>query len=522
MIEKFVRGEDVLYLRNRRGQETEKNNTGEHEPNIYDIDSISLLIGDNGAGKTHVLDSIWDGLESDTRTPRPLEWEPVFSGDAVDGRDKVGVIYLSHAPNHAKKKTPKGHWCIDASPSVRPDSPPEFLFDDADELLGTLTGQTARFAATWRINPRLVLRHCMGLLLNSRIEMPKIWMGLDQEFADVRHAYDKITQPSDTPKSMKVDITRLQPVYRDHPDFDLPAAHFLDEMYNVLHGIHSPRWEALFFFRLETLIRAGADSKVLAAFFTRWSEGEPALDELNELDGREGVEARALLAMLDGENGPITVKSHRREISATVVLDDRYAVQRMRASPLRRNLKIGWMNVSSGLWALATQCEQLSKAIAALSRKRDLRSILVLIDEGDAFLHVEWQRKYIQTINRFLASCKEKHHIGCLQVIIATHSPLLATDVPSHYVNRIHERQMVEPKPSFAAPLQTLLNTSFGARTMGAHALACIRNTIDNIRKGEITATDRYVMRIVDDTVIRRELERLVAVHAERNNNAVD
>lgn len=505
MIEYFVCGEDVLRLRNSLVDAPDA-----HETNIFAIDSISLLIGENGAGKTHLLDSIFDGLNRPVRNPRPFEWEPVFARDP-DAAGKVGVVYLSQAPHHRKKKHLE-KWCIDASPLPGASDLPEILLDDPDNVLSTLTGDMARIVATWHINPRLILRHCIGALLNSLMTLPTVWESLGEAFADLAVEYDRMGPTFGIRKIGGV--PQRMPIVGTYPQFDQQTALLLDEMFDLLREHHSPAWQALFYFRLETLLQQEADAATLDALFEAWSNEANAFALADRIDGRDGDQTRALRAWLAGAE----IQVEPRDIKVTTFLENRHEIDRMRASPLGQRVRIGWNNVSSGLWALATQCQQLRTAIGSLAKRDDLVSILVLIDEGDAFLHLEWQRQYIATMNRFLAGCKKDYKVACLQLMIATHSPLLATDVPSTYVNRIHKRRLVATTPSFAAPLQTLLNTSFGAKTIGEHAMVTISAVMQRIASGTMTSEDRYVIGIVDDPVIRRELERLLRLYGERAN----
>lgn len=511
MIEKFVCDESVLRLRNRRYAPDVPGDVGEPETNIYDIDSVSLLIGDNGAGKTHVLGSIFNGLDRLEPAPRPFEWDPLFFDEPDNNFDHVGVVYFSHAPNHVRKK-PNCRRCIDASPSATRRYMPEWLLEKQG-LLKDITDIDPRFEAVLRINPRLLLRQCVGMMLNNLIPPPRFWREMDQDFSDLSQAYVQTSSRVDRPQRPGVRL--LLPEYGQHPEFDRQLGHFLDEMFAVIVELFPPELAVMFFFQLESLLRHRAGTDALSEFFERWWRGDSPTIPIIAQHGPAMQQALALSEMLQGRYGLVEYRIEPREISAAVVIESREALNDMQSSPLAKNLRIGWTNVSSGLWALITQCIELDRAIKTLSRMRKVTTVLVMIDEGDAFLHLEWQRKYIETMNRFLARIKGNYQIPCLQLIIATHSPLLATDVPSAYVNRLEDRRMVEPRPTFAAPLQTILNSSFEAKTIGQYALQKIRETISNVKSGNATEMDRYVTSIVDDPIIARELGRLLDSHGE-------
>jgi predicted ATPase len=166
--------------------------------------------------------------------------------------------------------------------------------------------------------------------------------------------------------------------------------------------------------------------------------------------------------------------------------------------------------MSSGQAALISQFCRLSGALAKLSRNR--KNVLVLIDEGDAFLHLEWQRIYIQQLNQFLAAEKQALRLEALQVIMATHSPILATDVPRQFICQLNEDGSSNAPPlAFAATLHALLNHSFHARTIGEFASQRINELIENLKQGQLSDRDRAIMECIDNPLIQDELKRLIA-----------
>ncbi|KTB61510.1 hypothetical protein AO067_20025 [Pseudomonas viridiflava ICMP 13104] len=125
---------------------------------------------------------------------------------------------------------------------------------------------------------------------------------------------------------------------------------------------------------------------------------------------------------------------------------------------------------------------------------------------------MEWQRQYVFQINTFLSQCKAELGIECLQLILATHSPFLATDVPRDFVETFDSET---PPPSFGAPIQLILNRSFGARSMGEFAIREINKTLDHASQGLITERDRYIKSIIEDPIITREIDYLLSKASE-------
>lgn len=147
--------------------------------------------------------------------------------------------------------------------------------------------------------------------------------------------------------------------------------------------------------------------------------------------------------------------------------------------------------MSSGQIAILAQIGAISDSITKLS-DRGIRSILLLIDEGDAFLHIDWQRKYISNLNKMLGSLKTSLGIDNLQLILASHSPLLATDVPKDFITRLPIENAT--LSGFASPLYILLNESFGTKTIGEFATNKIETIIDKIPNRILTEKDYYLI----------------------------
>ncbi|WP_258133540.1 ATP-binding protein [Klebsiella quasipneumoniae] len=169
--------------------------------------------------------------------------------------------------------------------------------------------------------------------------------------------------------------------------------------------------------------------------------------------------------------------------------------------------KIEFSEMSSGQIAILAQIGAISDSITKLS-DRGIRSILLLIDEGDAFLHMEWQRKYISSLNKMLGSLKVSLGIEHLQLILATHSPLLATDVPKDFISRLPVEN--NTLSGFASPLYILLNESFGTKTIGEFATNKIEKVISKIPENTLTEEDYYIIENIDNPLIKNELERLI------------
>jgi hypothetical protein len=87
-------------------------------------------------------------------------------------------------------------------------------------------------------------------------------------------------------------------------------------------------------------------------------------------------------------------------------------------------------NISSGQFAFLYLYAALGSALARLSASEDRTPVFVMIDEGEMFFHLAWQREYVEGLHAFIeefATLKRPVHI-----VIATHSLIVAADSPPH------------------------------------------------------------------------------------------
>ena len=93
------------------------------------------------------------------------------------------------------------------------------------------------------------------------------------------------------------------------------------------------------------------------------------------------------------------------------------------------------------------------------------KNILILLDEAEVLFHPEWQRKYIINILEFF---KVIFNGSSLQLLIATHSPIILSDIPKQNVlllskNSSNGYSYAEDnnKETFASNIYTLFKNSF-------------------------------------------------------------
>ncbi|WP_264381492.1 hypothetical protein [Pseudomonas sp. MM227] len=108
-------------------------------------------------------------------------------------------------------------------------------------------------------------------------------------------------------------------------------------------------------------------------------------------------------------------------------------------------------------------------------------------------------------LNKFLGGLKRKHNLHSLQLIMATHSPLLAADIPGELVTSLDSSCAIN---SFAAPLEEVIAGAFGSNSLGEFAAGKINEIYKRAKAGNATGEDRNVVEVIGDVAIKSALRR--------------
>jgi len=470
--------------------------------NIFDIDSVSLLIGPNGSGKTRFLQAIVQEFLPSQMLSLTKDWKATFDFEEQENQSPPtnwGVIYYNPVPYRPKFKARKNF--VDAS--TRTIKNPFHLASHQDILQGF--DLEIRLFAALQIN---ITRLCQLLadffLRETGDEHPKLYslvnhiQSLEQKLKSIRNL-----ALTDQEKNLTHELKTLK-----------------DGFYTAIQED-----------TLEQALKRNSKPKVFAIFATL-----NHLIEHRELEAKEAIHflTRHLDLELNLPHMP-TIRAENHRLHETIIdnttqllehLDIRY-FERLQPYPEKLETELNLARdrvlfehdfsphafsvhlpgLSSGQAAICNQLISLYESLQSLAHQEN---ILILIDEGDAFLHLAWQRCYILQLNNFLSRCQADLNITHLQLIIASHSPLLTSDVPSEFICRLESPSTAEAQPSFAAPIHTILNLSFDSSTIGEFATRKINATIDKLENSEpLTPVDHYIIASVDDPIIRRELQRL-------------
>lgn len=176
--------------------------------------------------------------------------------------------------------------------------------------------------------------------------------------------------------------------------------------------------------------------------------------------------------------------------------------------------EIYYSEFSAGAAALLDQFSKIDSQISQIC-KDEKRNIILLIDEGDAFLHIQWQQMYIDFLDKTIAKFRDK--VESIQVIISTHSPILISDFPRHNVlilGQGHNTQSAfeistppSPALSFCAPINSIINNTSSNGTISAFAERKVKEIIS--KEGVHHEEMESLIELIDDPIIRSHLKTL-------------
>ncbi len=185
--------------------------------------------------------------------------------------------------------------------------------------------------------------------------------------------------------------------------------------------------------------------------------------------------------------------------------------------------------LSTGQEAFLTHFARLSD----LKHKLGSKPIWLMIDEGDLYFHPEWQKRYFSELLDYVKFLFPRNIV---QIIITTHSPFIASDLPKQ--NLIFLKQDAEGMCSvanndikfetFGSNIHELFTNSFflADGLMGEFARTKISELIKDLNSVERISREEYEnnyknrIEIIGESFIQAKLFELVA--SKTDNNVID
>lgn len=470
--------------------------------NIFSADSMMLFIGPNGAGKTTLLHRVAETvLQSDSL-------DVAYAGDL----SKLRVVYLTLSPFG------------EPEPGTR-DSRRKVMFrgrvDDPIIPEATLFSTLSQaFTLPGKVELKLSKRVEEGLRLliqaavrGSRANWLKGPATLVAQIADVQKLSDEAWQKRRN-ESISFDEWFQTPVYARlkaaEAERDSAIKQFLRA--RLAEDFEIQMWAMALALPPTEGRRASALHFFLGHFGLQVERAPPA--KTVQRDFKLQLHA---LRTLGEQLAPVTQDPLLRKNRYMFGLE---RLPDVKSINLGAYAKIQLAGASSGMAALFAQFSLIQKGIDELERPRpgEKNDLLLLVDEGDVFLHIAWQQRYVKALDTYMALLRER--FDCVQVVMTTHSPVMMSDFPRDHILRIGpppsmqdaeakgvwdwDGRLSEVDIAFGAPLETIVRETGGGGTMGSFAEAVIEQMIDDARAGRPVPQSRIDM--IDDPVLRRLL----------------
>lgn len=458
--------------------------------NLFDIDSVSLLLGTNGSGKTRILTSLANAIGSPQDDAIQFYFEATPNGHIEPEspyNKHLCSIYYSALPYKRKLSRRKG--IINASPNSKGLTDDNRLekFKVISEVLKINTQLECVISYT-----KLVFRTVLIPMLRKFKKVNNTKIGfLLSELSSLESGPDK---------GMQHDLN----VYA----MDKKRENLLNEIEYILEDaiiIKLGSQEAFLFLSSMEYIHSYESEKNVKSLVLEFLSYVGIIDSERKLLREYSLES--LVECVRNTDRLIEFFSNQnerfwdlRKLTFKISnLDDSNIIKSAKTS-----IKIEWSNQSSGLQALVEQLSSIDDAVGKAAEKK-YSSVLLLIDEGDAYLHLDWQRKYISILNKFLGGIKRKYNLANLQLILATHSPLLAADIPGDYVISLDSKDFPS---TFAAPIEEVILNAFSSSSLGEFAAGKINEIYKRAKSKKTTTFDKNLVNSIGDISIKAALKR--------------
>ncbi len=164
--------------------------------------------------------------------------------------------------------------------------------------------------------------------------------------------------------------------------------------------------------------------------------------------------------------------------------------------------------------------------------QRIKNNFLIILDEADLGFHPEWKKKYVDIIQKVIPSIFKDNNI---QIIISTHDPLTLSDLPNNNIVYLKKDKGItkilemgdkqRPKKTFGANITNLLEDSFFVNDglIGDFAKHKIEKTINWIndakesqnRNKELFSKElkyhKDIISIIDEHVVKIKLAEMIS-----------
>lgn len=151
--------------------------------------------------------------------------------------------------------------------------------------------------------------------------------------------------------------------------------------------------------------------------------------------------------------------------------------------------------ISSGQKAKEIINARINDSIKKINQKNPNENILILLDEADLKLHLEWQRKFVCDLIKFLNSYPNNK----FYILYATHSPMILSDITNDRVVFLKKR---DDNANFSEDKQDFTKSTFGANIYDIYSDSFfVNNFMGEFAQNKINE----VIKIIDEYKEKKE-----------------
>ena len=190
-------------------------------------------------------------------------------------------------------------------------------------------------------------------------------------------------------------------------------------------------------------------------------------------------------------------------------------------------LDFEWSGISSGERMFLSFFSRINSFRYTIKRENSdskIKSIVLMIDEGEVGFHPDWQRLFITRLIETIPVIFQKTTVQKVQIILTTHSPFVLSDLPNHHVifldqdkhgncEVVNKNPLQDKRMTFGANIHSLMADGFFMKDglMGNFAKQKINDLIDDLigskvltvkRKEEI----RKLITFIGEPIIRKKV----------------
>lgn len=451
---------------------------------LFAADSMTLLVGPNGCGKTRAMIALASAVSRKASSHKTV-W------GSEQEQEATCVVYYTSAPYHIDmpRSGERFRSIKTSSSSIEKPLSAEhrYIANQLEEEFGLRASRTFSLQSISEYEFREIMSRAVREgVVNSWVESFRI-------------ADEKYLQEMRLPEGASRDWTKLDSISKAR---DKLASDFAVALREQIGKDFSLKIRAYQSARSGRALSTNAQKQLLEQLGFVHSKPPPK---------RASVPLEKFLRTLEKLRTVAEIVEDPLLTKSSYAIDDKQ-VEQLKGMQLGKLGQLSLTGLSSGAAALIHQFSSIDWACEELLGRSANRNLLLLIDEGDAFLHLGWQQRYIDYLDKTVIRLKQKFE--SVQVVIASHSPVLMSDFPKESICLMERRDWMEdlaegvapqmPSESFGAPLDTVVRHVGQAGTMGKFATRVIRHLVQDVAaRHEI---DPRRVEMLGDPIIKRQV----------------